>query len=1735
MPGITVEKQATKGLKQLAQEYSDLQAEQVVLNRYMPNMNQIDIVGIGNLSKPLFSKDNIFKKFTMLPGTHTVESCTMNAGIISANQEYNNTIDLLNGAIAMNPGFYIEVYNEYFWDDVNYFDKTDPKWTSFTDTPPFFSTIFDNINRISNNKVPTDGNRYSIRLTGIFNFDKVGTWTFTTNSDDSSLLWIGDNAIIGTTLNKSDLNNKGGHGMRIVTSSYVCKEIGEQPIRVMMGNWGGPGDLIIQYKGPGWEENAQAADYKGITYIKNYTKNKKPIFNNVYYSLIGDPAKKQLNCAIYGEYPTNIKDQGYIANQGFLQSSLNSMDTNYLVDNIVEFKEMVVWEIIDPDSKIFQSSSTYNLVNVWSPQASPGSLVVNTPNGVVAMTTPSNRLFISAGLHKMNNPYDLSKAPFEDQNKYVKQYIKNYPDLQAWFDAAVSKGGWNLQRDGYGQWVEHYAVWGLGEGRQYSNTFYAKIETDGNFYIRDGDDNVIWSLIEIPDKTDSVSNAMPHIQRIKYTTFVDNIQKKAIKNEKWVKEINNMSKMTNRYNGDTLFFGETMTNGYNNQKGTQYLIDRSGKYKIQVSDSGNLVYVITKKIKPRTYTDNLKNTYNYTTYDDNSAYLYKVHAPSVMTKTFEEKKDKDGNPVLYNVDTKSKLFTYSSETNNMSYVKYPSYYPPANDTNKDIKTSQENCQTKCTNDNNCMYYYSYTNKGDTYCQITGKDDHITFAASSDPNNTNSALYVKNPNTLFNSLLSDPYNTNNKSIESFTSKKYNISSIPSSLNGKDQIIDPNYRNYLSDLQNSLIGSTSSIKAGEINGASTTTIDDIKDSVSSTKPGSAVAAAAEASKTSVSYTSNSTITSQASKTSRTIGEAFTSFSNSILGSNSNYSTYYKEVKDNREPFKEGIDNVDSFMDSIYDQIPEDMLNVEMRRFIKDVPLNLKSVQTPPKDVTNISALATPSIISYEDNSDKLKPEPTLSPGEMLKKDLFLHCMVPSSEIIPVGSVIQKGRFKMKTPTQTSSSKVQTGQFVNHDHPFAIQDWNRCVNVTRDQINADSNPFNASFLKLKNGYKPPGYGGGKDHNAGITFAFWICPSYSKTWSRVFDFGDEWGSGGHQIVVCPFFDWLVFIVCNFPYSGTWCFVSGINLNDWTHIVWKLNPVGEWDIYANGSKIHHAYSCSAGWNKLPDEHNLSGGGATYPDPTYKLNTCYIGRSNWWWDPFFNGEMSDFRIYDGILSDKEISLLYNTSSTNYNTNRNKLSINRGIDFLCHFKNDTLFVWQWDWICSMGQSISRSADGSTGSVNMWYLWNPQMNNNVLFCDQNGDWVKTWVNHPIKKDTTISHGYCLKLDGNHYVQLFKSRGITLPQIKNNSGGLTISVWIKADAGANKIPSSCPSDYKDEKNACNNNGIYNMWRRIFDFGNGRDQDNIVLGLWKDKLSFWTKDEKGVVSTMGPEWGNEYNNGATLVPIADGKWHHIVWSIYPSSTPNLYKWSVYIDNKYYPIDHNFFGYVSNHNLTKCYIGKSNWGSEGLLIGSISDFRIYSKILNTEEVSELYIIGNMDTNTGNEAFSNRLEGFSNILGGSTLSEISNSSMSYTNYQEGYQTQKPIFPSSGNSDSNQNLITDSNLDYTYNDVVKAAYSIGSATTKYNQKYQMTNTLRTDLSNIIDNYNDVSGILHSDLAKYDFSSNDVFILDPNRLKTTQDVLKDDVQELILRENTIYTLGVVTCATLLIGALLISSKR
>jgi hypothetical protein len=90
----------------------------------------------------------------------------------------------------------------------------------------------------------------SILLLGYFLAPTTETYTFFTNTDDASYMWIGPNAISGYTHTNAVVQNGGLHGTTERSGTISLTQNIYYPIRIMFGNNSGPGTMIVSYSTP---------------------------------------------------------------------------------------------------------------------------------------------------------------------------------------------------------------------------------------------------------------------------------------------------------------------------------------------------------------------------------------------------------------------------------------------------------------------------------------------------------------------------------------------------------------------------------------------------------------------------------------------------------------------------------------------------------------------------------------------------------------------------------------------------------------------------------------------------------------------------------------------------------------------------------------------------------------------------------------------------------------------------------------------------------------------------------------------------------------------------------------------------------------------------------------------------------------------------------------------------------------------------------------------------------------------------------------------------------------------------------------------------------------------------------------------------------------------------------------------------------------------------------------------
>lgn len=165
-------------------------------------------------------------------------------------------------------------------------------------------------------------------------------------------------------------------------------------------------------------------------------------------------------------------------------------------------------------------------------------------------------------------------------------------------------------------------------------------------------------------------------------------------------------------------------------------------------------------------------------------------------------------------------------------------------------------------------------------------------------------------------------------------------------------------------------------------------------------------------------------------------------------------------------------------------------------------------------------------------------------------------------------------------------------------------------------------------------------------------------------------------------------------------------------------------------------------------------------------------------------------------------------------------------------------------------------------------------------------------------------CLSLNGT------STQYVNIGKIITGMKGLSFGCWFRSNLNKN-------------------------YAKIIDFGNGSN-NNICLYITNNKLGFnillTNKNINKQIDNLSP-------------PINDNKWHHVVWTITPTSTGANY--NLYLDNNMISAIQGV--YPINMERENCYLGKSNFNSDPYFSGALSNFVMYQKVLSTKEINGLY------------------------------------------------------------------------------------------------------------------------------------------------------------------------------------------
>lgn len=233
------------------------------------------------------------------------------------------------------------------------------------------------------------------------------------------------------------------------------------------------------------------------------------------------------------------------------------------------------------------------------------------------------------------------------------------------------------------------------------------------------------------------------------------------------------------------------------------------------------------------------------------------------------------------------------------------------------------------------------------------------------------------------------------------------------------------------------------------------------------------------------------------------------------------------------------------------------------------------------------------------------------------------------------------------------------------------------------------------------------------GLSIACWFRSNGNSQYSRIYDLGIS--SSNNCIVLCidPTQTLnITYMATNYTFYYTIVDPTIINNNIWYHVIWTMSNTipSTWNIYINGVLSTSATQLMSGGTSK----NLP-----YPDIVERPSN-YLGKSNNTGDACFYGAIDDFRIFNFVLSQSQVTAIYTYPSAIITST--KYTINN-VDITGTFKRKYLYT-PGSISNYIGSSTFASGISTNGNiVNTIKLNNPNdlkfYNNSMYITDTNNN--------------------------------------------------------------------------------------------------------------------------------------------------------------------------------------------------------------------------------------------------------------------------------------------------------------------------------------------------------------------------------------------------------------------------------
>jgi hypothetical protein len=178
-------------------------------------------------------------------------------GPVTNSSSFTGSISGTTLLVGSGSGFTYHIYSSGYFND-------DPTW--FSSRVESYSvglaTDMSTINLSTGTIVPNTGwGVFSVKWDGYFYATTTETYTFYTNTDDASYLWIGTNALSGYTTSNCLVNNGGGHATRERSGTISLVAGTYYPILIQFGEGGGAYQFAASFSTPTISKTSNFSGY----------------------------------------------------------------------------------------------------------------------------------------------------------------------------------------------------------------------------------------------------------------------------------------------------------------------------------------------------------------------------------------------------------------------------------------------------------------------------------------------------------------------------------------------------------------------------------------------------------------------------------------------------------------------------------------------------------------------------------------------------------------------------------------------------------------------------------------------------------------------------------------------------------------------------------------------------------------------------------------------------------------------------------------------------------------------------------------------------------------------------------------------------------------------------------------------------------------------------------------------------------------------------------------------------------------------------------------------------------------------------------------------------------------------------------------------------------------------------------------------------------------------------------